>query len=256
MNCQRRSELRATYERLTRIVRVNGQRGIRVAIRKQPEANTVEVCEAIEERIAAREIMYGVNTGIGEFSEVILTPQQTHDFQRYLIYNHAAGIGEPCPEDWVRAAILLRVNVHAHGHSGCRPEITQTYAALLNAGITPVMCAKGSVGACGDLAPMSQIALTLMGEGECFYRGNRVASHRRSQQKGRHTTVPAHMPESHRQAGEWTPQRLSSWAAKTGPATEKLITTVLTSRRHPQQAYRSCLGILRLGKAYGDARLG
>lgn len=90
---------------------------------------------------------------------------------------------------------------------------------------------------------------------ECFYRGKRVASHCRSQQKGRHTTVPAHMPESHRQAGEWTPQRLSSWAAKTGPATEKLITTVLTSRRHPQQAYRSCLGILRLGKAYGDARL-
>jgi len=90
---------------------------------------------------------------------------------------------------------------------------------------------------------------------ECFYRGNRVASHRRSQQKGRHTTIPAHMPESHRQAGEWTPQRLSSWAAKTGPATEKLITTVLTSRRHPQQAYRSCLGILRLGKAYGDVRL-
>jgi len=90
---------------------------------------------------------------------------------------------------------------------------------------------------------------------ECFYRGNRVASHRRSLHKGRHTTVPAHMPESHRQAGEWTPQRLSSWAAKTGPATEKLITTVLTSRKHPQQAYRSCLGILRLGKAYGDVRL-
>jgi transposase len=63
------------------------------------------------------------------------------------------------------------------------------------------------------------------------------------------------MPEAHRQAGEWSPQRLSSWAAKTGPATGKLITTVLTSRRHPQQAYRSCLGILRLGKAYGDDRL-
>ena len=90
---------------------------------------------------------------------------------------------------------------------------------------------------------------------ECFYRGQRVASHRRSLHKGRHTTTPAHMPEAHRQAGEWSPQRLANWAAKTGPATEKLITTVLTSRRHPQQAYRSCLGILRLGKAYGDARL-
>ena len=90
---------------------------------------------------------------------------------------------------------------------------------------------------------------------ECFHRGNRVASHRRSEQKGRHTTVPAHMPESHRQSGEWSPERLTQWAAKTGPATEKLIRTVLASRKHPQQAYRSCLGILRLGKTYGDERL-
>jgi transposase len=90
---------------------------------------------------------------------------------------------------------------------------------------------------------------------ECFYRGSRVASHRRSHQKGRHTTVSAHMPESHRQAGDWSPERLANWAAKTGPATEKLIMTILTSRKHPQQAYRSCLGVLRLGKAYGDDRL-
>jgi transposase len=90
---------------------------------------------------------------------------------------------------------------------------------------------------------------------EYFHRGNRVASHRRSYQKGRHTTDPAHMPEAHRQAGEWSPERLAKWAAKTGPATEKLIRTVLGSRKHPQQAYRSCLGILRLGKAYGEERL-
>lgn len=90
---------------------------------------------------------------------------------------------------------------------------------------------------------------------ECFYRGRRIASHPRSDQKGRHTTVAAHMPASHRQAGEWTPARLIAWAAKTGPATEQLIRTVLGSRKHPQQAYRSCLGILRLGKTYGDERL-
>jgi transposase len=90
---------------------------------------------------------------------------------------------------------------------------------------------------------------------ECFHRGNRVASHQRSYHKGRHTTVTAHMPESHRQAGEWSPERLMRWASKTGPATEKLIQTVLGSRTHPQQAYRSCLGILRLSKPYGDARL-
>ncbi|MCY4421375.1 MAG: IS21 family transposase, partial [Gammaproteobacteria bacterium] len=90
---------------------------------------------------------------------------------------------------------------------------------------------------------------------ECFYRGQRVASHRRASLNGRHTTVEAHMPQSHRQAGEWSPERLANWAAKTGAATEKLILNVLSSRKHPQQSYRSCLGILRLGKAYGDERL-
>jgi transposase len=90
---------------------------------------------------------------------------------------------------------------------------------------------------------------------ECMYRGKRVASHLRSRLKGRHTTVAAHMPQSHRQAGEWSPERLHNWAANTGPASAKLIETVLASRKHPQQAYRSCLGILRLGKAYGDDRL-
>jgi histidine ammonia-lyase len=132
-------------------------------------------CRAfLDRQIEAREIMYGVNTGIGEFSEVALDNQQVKEFQRFLIYNHAAGIGEPCPEDHVRAAMLLRINVHANGHSGCRPEITDTLIAMLNAGVTPVVCEKGSVGACGDLAPMSQIALLMMGEGEAFYRGERM----------------------------------------------------------------------------------
>ncbi len=135
----------------------------------------IRVCRAfIEERIAAREIMYGVNTGIGEFSEVVLTDEQVRQFQKYLIYNHAAGIGDPVPEDRVRAAMLLRANVHARGHSGCRPEITLTLLEMLNRGVTPVVCARGSVGACGDLAPMSQIALLLMGEGEAFYGGERL----------------------------------------------------------------------------------
>jgi histidine ammonia-lyase len=128
----------------------------------------------LEKRIEAGEVIYGVNTGIGEFSEVALSDDQVRDFQRYLIYNHAAGIGDPCPEDWVRAAMLLRINVHAHGHSGCRPEITQTLVSMLNAGVTPVVCEKGSVGACGDLAPMSQIALLMMGEGEAFFQGSRL----------------------------------------------------------------------------------
>ena len=90
---------------------------------------------------------------------------------------------------------------------------------------------------------------------ECLYRGQRVASHVRSPLKGRHTTADEHMPEKHRRMGQWTPERFIRWAEKTGPHTATLITTVLGSRRHPQQAFRSCLGILRLAKSYGEARL-
>lgn len=128
----------------------------------------------LEEKINAKEIMYGVNTGIGEFSEIVLDDEQIKQFQKYLIYNHSAGIGEPFPIDFVRAAITTRINVHAHGHSGCRPQITETLIAFLNKGVTPVVCEKGSVAACGDLAPMSQVAMLLMGEGEAFYEGQRL----------------------------------------------------------------------------------
>lgn len=132
----------------------------------------IKVCRAmLEKKIEAREIMYGVNTGIGEFSEVVLDDDQVKDFQKYLIYNHAAGIGEAMPEEYVRGAMLGRINVHAHGNSGIRPEITLTLVEMLNKGLTPYVCQKGSVGASGDLAPMSQIALLLMGEGKAFYNG-------------------------------------------------------------------------------------
>jgi len=127
-------------------------------------------CRAmVEKKIDAREIMYGVNTGIGEFSEMVLDDDQVRDFQKYLIYNHAAGIGDAMPLDHVRAAMLGRINVHAHGNSGVRPVITKTLVEMLNKGVTPYVCEKGSVGASGDLAPMSQIALLMLGEGKAYY---------------------------------------------------------------------------------------
>ncbi len=136
----------------------------------------IKVCRAmLEEKLAAGETMYGVNTGIGEFSEKKLSDEQVKEFQKYLIYNHAAGIGEPAPVEHVRAALVGRVNVHAHGNSGCRPEIPLTFIEMLNKGVTPVVCQKGSVGASGDLAPMAQAALLLMGEGEAFFQGDRLA---------------------------------------------------------------------------------
>lgn len=90
---------------------------------------------------------------------------------------------------------------------------------------------------------------------EAFQRGQRVASHARSSQRAHHTTVTEHMPRSHREYAGWTPTRLIDWAAKTGPATARLVEGLMNSRAHPQQAYRACLGILRLGKTYGDTRL-
>jgi transposase len=90
---------------------------------------------------------------------------------------------------------------------------------------------------------------------EIYHKGRRVASHRRSLQKGRHTTEPAHMPVAHRKHAEWSPSRLIRWGATIGPATASLIEAILEERTHPEQGYRSCLGILRLSKRYGPERL-
>ncbi|PLW99929.1 MAG: phenylalanine ammonia-lyase [Marinilabiliales bacterium] len=156
-----------TIEDVVNVARKNQQ------VELHPDAlQRIKKCRAmLEKKIDAGEIMYGVNTGIGEFSEVILTDDQVKEFQKYLIYNHAAGIGEAMPIDHVRGAMLGRINVHAHGNSGIRPEITLTLIEMLNKGVTPFVCKKGSVGASGDLAPMSQIALLLLGEGKAFYKG-------------------------------------------------------------------------------------
>ncbi len=156
-----------TTEKLVRIARHNEK------VELAPEAlDRIKICRAmLEKKIQAKEIMYGVNTGIGEFSEVVLNDEQVKDFQKYLIYNHAAGIGDPAPLEYVRGAMAARINVHAHGQSGCRPEITLTLVEMLNKGVTPFVCQKGSVGACGDLAPMSQIALLMLGEGKAYYKG-------------------------------------------------------------------------------------
>jgi len=90
---------------------------------------------------------------------------------------------------------------------------------------------------------------------EILFRGKRIASHLRDHRKGRHSTQSEHRPKSHHQYLEWTPSRILSWAGTMGEATQKVTETILTSREHPEQGYRSCLGILRLGKLYGRDRL-
>ena len=159
-----------TIEKLVRIARYNEK------VELDPGSlEKIKICRRmLEDKLQAKEIMYGTNTGIGEFSEIVLNDEQVKEFQKYLIYNHSAGIGDPAPVEYVRGAIAGRINVHAHGNSACRPEITLTLVEMLNKGVTPVVCQKGSVGACGDLAPMSQVALLMMGEGEAYYKGERL----------------------------------------------------------------------------------
>ena len=90
---------------------------------------------------------------------------------------------------------------------------------------------------------------------EIFYRGRRVAGHRRSRVRGGHTTCEAHMPERHRAHLAWNPERIIAWAARTGPATAELVTAIMASRPHPELGYRSCLGILRLAQRYPTGRV-
>jgi len=156
-----------TIEDVIRVAR----HGEKVELHQDAKTRILKCREMLEKKIEAHEIMYGVNTGIGEFSEMVLNDDQVQQFQRYLIYNHSAGIGDPAPIEYIRGAMLGRINVHANGRSGIRLQITQTLVDMLNKGVTPYVCQKGSVGACGDLAPMSQIALLLLGEGKAYYKG-------------------------------------------------------------------------------------
>jgi len=152
------------------VVRV-ARGGEQVALSADAEARIRACREMLERKLAADEVMYGINTGIGEFSERRLSDEEVEQFQRFLIYNHAAGIGAAAPQEYVRAAMVARINVHAKGRSGLRLEVTRLLVEMLNRGVVPYVCQKGSVGACGDLAPMSQIALVTIGEGQAWYRG-------------------------------------------------------------------------------------
>ncbi|NOY37543.1 MAG: aromatic amino acid lyase [Chlorobi bacterium] len=173
-----------TIDKVTKVAR--GKESVVI----HPKAiERIRACRAmLERKLEKREVMYGVNTGIGEFSEVALSDAQIRKFQRYLVYNHAAGMGEAAPVEQVRAAMLSRINVLSKGHSACRPEIPLTYAEMLNKGVTPFVCRKGSVGASGDLAPMSQIALLLLGEGKAWYKGQLTEGKKAMEQAG--ITVP------------------------------------------------------------------
>jgi histidine ammonia-lyase len=129
----------------------------------------------IEKILAAGETVYGVNTGFGKLADVHIRGDKLAELQINLVRSHAGGVGAPLSEAESRAMVLLRANVLAKGFSGVRPELLELLVGILNADVHPVIPEKGSVGASGDLAPLAHLALVVVGEGEAFYRGDRIA---------------------------------------------------------------------------------
>lgn len=132
--------------------------------------------KVIDEIIKRDTVVYGVNTGFGKLADVRIPHEQLRELQLNLVRSHACGIGQPLSEPEVRAMMLLRANVLTLGFSGIRLEIIQMLCEMLNRGVHPVVPEKGSVGASGDLAPLAHLALSLIGEGEAFFQGERMES--------------------------------------------------------------------------------
>src|SRR5437868_8550286 len=148
----------------------------RLALATAARARVEQSRRVVEKIVAEGRTVYGVNTGFGKLSDVHIEPTQLRETQLNLVRSHSCGLGPPLSESEVRALLLLRANVLAQGYSGCRPALVETLIAMLEGDVTPVIPEKGSVGASGDLAPLAHLALTVIGEGEAFYRGERMAS--------------------------------------------------------------------------------
>ncbi len=125
----------------------------------------------IEKFIAEGAAIYGVTTGIGEFARIRISPEQSAELQRRIVYSHSAGTGDPFPPDVVRAAMLCRANTLSKGYSGVRPCLLDTVINMINKGVVPFIHEKGSVGTSGDLSPLSQFAEVAIGEGRAWYKG-------------------------------------------------------------------------------------
>ncbi len=135
----------------------------------------VERARALVDRLAEGDApVYGINTGFGTLAEVRIERKDLRTLQRNLLLSHAAGVGEPLSLPQARALLLLRCNVLAKGYSGIRPRTLDLALGMLARDVVPVVPARGSVGASGDLAPLAHLALVLIGEGEAFFRGERL----------------------------------------------------------------------------------
>lgn len=149
--------------------------GVTVELHPDARAKVQRSREYVNRLIEHKETVYGITTGFGMFSNVLISTDDAKKLQRNLIMSHAVGVGEPLAPEIVRAILLLRANALAKGFSGIRLSTLEILLDVLNAGIVPVIPEKGSLGASGDLAPLAHMALVLIGEGEAFYKGRRMS---------------------------------------------------------------------------------
>ncbi|MGB9756519.1 MAG: histidine ammonia-lyase [Candidatus Bathyarchaeales archaeon] len=156
-----------TIEDIVKVARENAK----VIIPEKVKEKVKKSREVLEKLVKEGQIIYGVNTGFGALSNKTITPEENKKLQTNLIRSHATGVGKHLSTEIVRALMLLRANTLAKGYSGIRLETLETIVEMLNKGVHPIIPAKGSVGASGDLAPLSHMSLVLIGEGKAEYKG-------------------------------------------------------------------------------------
>ena len=156
-----------TLEQVVAVARNNAE----VALSQEAKDNVLRSRKVVDDIIAEKKVVYGVTTGFGSFCNTVIKTEESKTLQKNLIVTHAVGAGDPLPKDVSRAIMLLRVNNLAKGFSGVRMETLQTLIDMLNMGVTPVIPEKGSLGASGDLAPLSHMVLPMLGLGVAEYKG-------------------------------------------------------------------------------------
>ncbi|MGB9713870.1 MAG: histidine ammonia-lyase [Candidatus Bathyarchaeales archaeon] len=179
-----------TIENIVRVARENAK----VAIPEKVKKRVRKSREFLEKLVKKGQVIYGVNTGFGALSNVTISNQFLKQLQANLIRSHSTGVGESLSTDVVRALMLLRANTLAKGYSGVRLETLETIVEMLNRGVHPIIPSKGSVGASGDLAPLSHMALVLIGEGKAEYKGE-IMSGKEAMEKARIKPVELEVKE-------------------------------------------------------------
>ncbi|MET1249544.1 histidine ammonia-lyase [Sporolactobacillus sp. STCC-11] len=146
-----------------------------VAIDQKAIQQIMSSRQTVERHILAGDVIYGINTGFGKFSDQLISNRNIETLQVHLLRSHACAVGEAFSDRVVRLMLLLRANALAKGYSGVRPDIIQALIDCLNKGVIPVVPSQGSLGASGDLAPLAHLALVLIGEGEAIYKGEKLS---------------------------------------------------------------------------------